>query len=204
MTNSASKIVLASSNKGKLKEIQHVLAPLHLTLLSQADFQIIDAEETGLTFVENALIKARHASQCCSMPAIADDSGLEVDALHGKPGIYSSRFAGAGATDQNNIDALLDAMENIPDANRTARFHCVIVYLRHSKDPTPIIAHGCWEGVILRQPRGSNGFGYDPVFLSQQHNLSAAELSSDEKNSISHRAQALKAFTKLFLALNAA
>lgn len=194
------KTVLASSNQGKLREIQQVLAPLNWQLLSQSEFAIGDAEETGLTFVENALIKARHASVLCSLPALADDSGLEVDALNGRPGIYSSRFAGAGATDQDNINALLETLKDVPPSQRTARFHCVLVYLRHSQDPTPLIAQGRWEGRILEQPRGANGFGYDPVFFSPDHDRCAAQLTPEEKNASSHRARALQIFTRLLLA----
>ncbi len=191
------KVVLASSNQGKLREIQQLLAPLNWQLLSQSQLTIEDAEETGLTFVENALIKARHASTLAGLPALADDSGLEVDALGGKPGIYSSRFAGPDGTDQDNITALLQAMIGVPETQRTARFHCVIVYLRHSQDPTPLIAQGVWEGRILGNPHGNNGFGYDPVFFSPGHGRSAAQLTPEEKNSSSHRARALHALSHL-------
>ena len=191
------KVVLASSNQGKLREIQQLLAPLNWQLLSQSQLTIEDAEETGLSFVENALIKARHASTLAGLPALADDSGLEVDALGGKPGIYSSRFAGPDATDQDNMTALLQAMIGVSETQRTARFHCVIVYLRHSQDPTPLIAQGVWEGRILENPRGNNGFGYDPVFFSPHHGRSAAQLTPEEKNSSSHRARALHALNHL-------
>ena len=186
------KIILASSNQGKLREIQQVLAHLGLQLLPQSEFNVSDAEETGLTFVENALIKARHASAISGLPALADDSGLEVDALQGRPGIYSSRYAGDMATDSDNVQKLLTDLEGIPSPERSARFQCVLVYLRHPEDPTPVIAQGSWEGFILEEARGQNGFGYDPIFYIPEHQRAAAELDTQTKNQHSHRARALK------------
>ncbi len=186
------KIVLASNNAGKLKEFQQLLAERHFDVLPQAKFKIADVEETGLSFVENAIIKARHASKIAGLPAIADDSGLEVDFLDGAPGIYSARFSGAGANDRTNNQKLLESLHNVSDEQRSARFQCVLVYLRHPLDPTPLICQGTWEGRILKQPQGSNGFGYDPLFLDPTTGLSSAELSNDEKNTRSHRAKALE------------
>lgn len=185
------KIVLASSNQGKLREIRQVLAHLDMQLISQSEFDIKDADETGLTFVENALIKARHAAAMSGLPALADDSGLEVDALQGRPGIYSSRYAGEKATDGDNIQKLLTDLIDVPPPERGARFQCVLVYLRHAEDPSPLIAQGSWEGFILEQPRGQNGFGYDPVFYIPEHRRAAAELDVTAKNQHSHRARAL-------------
>ena len=191
-------IVLASSNKGKVREINQVLAGLGVVVRPQGEFNVIDAEETGLTFVENAILKARNAAQHTGLPAIADDSGLEVDALDGAPGIYSARFAGAGASDQANLEKLLDALRDTPEEKRTARFQCLMVYMQHAKDPTPLICQGSWEGRILTTARGSNGFGYDPVFYVPTHDCSSAELPAETKNQLSHRGQALR---KLLAAL---
>lgn len=188
----SSKIVLASNNAGKLKEFQQLLAGQYFDVLPQAQFMVDDVEETGLSFVENAIIKARHASTIAGLPAIADDSGLEVDFLDGAPGIYSARFSGAGATDAKNNQKLLESLHDVPDEQRNARFQCVLVYLRHPLDPTPLICQGTWEGCILKQPQGSNGFGYDPLFLDPTTGLSSAELSKEEKNTRSHRAKALQ------------
>jgi XTP/dITP diphosphohydrolase len=185
-------IVLASSNPGKVREINQVLAGLNVIVRPQAEFNVIDAEETGLTFVENAILKARNAAQHTGLPAIADDSGLEVDALAGAPGIYSARYAGVGATDLENLEKLLDALADVPEENRSARFQCLMVYMRHADDPTPLICQGSWEGRILTAARGSNGFGYDPVFYVPTHNCASAELAADIKNSLSHRGQALR------------
>ena len=187
------KIVLASGNPGKLREINEMLAGCDLSVVSQSAFNVLDVEETGFTFVENALLKARNASMHTGLPAIADDSGLEVDALNGAPGIYSARYAGQGATDQDNLKKLLDDLAEVPQSARTARFQCIMVYLRHPKDPTPLIFQGTWEGRILGAPRGEKGFGYDPVFFVPTHNCASAELESDVKNSLSHRGQALRA-----------
>jgi len=186
------KIVLASNNKGKVREFGEMLSTLNMEVVPQATFNIEDADETGLTFVENAIIKARHASAIAGLPAIADDSGLEVDFLKGAPGIYSARYSGEGATDEKNLLKLLEALKDVPEEKRTARFQCVLVYMQHEKDPTPLICHGTWEGVILTEPQGENGFGYDPIFYVPTHNCSSAQLSAEEKNKLSHRGQALK------------
>jgi XTP/dITP diphosphohydrolase len=187
------KIVLATNNPGKVREINEMLAGYDLSVVSQSTFNVPDIEETGLTFVENALLKARNACLHTGFPAIADDSGLEVDALKGAPGIYSARYAGQGATDEANLQQLLDDLREIPQAERTARFQCLMVYLRHPHDPTPLVFQGTWEGRILDAPRGENGFGYDPVFFIPTHNCASAELEPDIKNSLSHRGQALRA-----------
>ncbi len=186
-------IVLASSNKGKVREFNQLLAALDITVRPQGEFNVEDAEETGLTFVENAILKARNAAQHTGLPAIADDSGLEVDALNGAPGIYSARYARAGASDQANLEKLLADLRDVAEADRTARFQCLLVYMRHANDPTPLICQGTWEGRILTAPRGENGFGYDPVFFVPTHDCSSAELPADVKNSLSHRGQALQA-----------
>lgn len=185
-------IVIATGNKGKLKEINEVIKPLGYNGIAQKTLEVPEPEETGLTFVENALIKARNASLITGRPALADDSGLEVDALKGQPGIYSSRYAGIDATDSDNVRKLLSALSDLPESERSARFQCVMVYLRHAEDPTPLICQGTWEGFIALQPGGENGFGYDPVFYVPSDNCVAAELSSERKNHLSHRGQALK------------
>ncbi len=190
------RVVLASGNAGKVREFGALLADVHLQVLPQSAFAVPEAEETGLTFVENAILKARNASLHTGLPAMADDSGIEVDALHGAPGIRSARYAGPGATDAANLRKLLDAMTDVPDAERTARFQCVIVYLRWAEDPTPILCQGTWNGVVTREPRGENGFGYDPVFLVPTHGCTSAELSSEVKNALSHRGQALRALVE--------
>jgi XTP/dITP diphosphohydrolase len=187
------QIVLASGNRGKVREINQILASLHFTVLPQSDFNVPEAEETGLTFVENALLKARNACRHTPLPAIADDSGIEVDALNGAPGIYSARYAGKGASDEQNLRKLLGELDGLPEAERTARFQCVMVYLRHAHDPTPIICQGTWEGHITAAPRGANGFGYDPVFFVPTHGCTSAELAPAVKNQLSHRGQALRA-----------
>ena len=184
------KIVLASGNKGKIKEIQALLKDY--TIVTQQEFNIQEAEETGSTFVENAIIKARNASVHSNLPAIADDSGLIVDALNGAPGVISARFAGPQANDQENLQKLLKDMEGIPEAQRTARFICVIVLMRHANDPFPIITQASWEGIILPKAQGVNGFGYDPVFWVPTENCSSAELPASRKNQLSHRGQALR------------
>ncbi len=194
------KMVLASGNASKIREIQAILQD-H-PIVAQSEFQIQEAEETGSTFVENAIIKARNAALHSQLPAIADDSGLVVDALNGAPGVISARYAGVGASDQQNLDQLLKDMQAVPDEDRSARFVCVLVFLRHADDPLPIIAQGVWEGVILREARGSNGFGYDPVFWVPDHQMASAELAPDVKNRISHRAQALAQLTQAINALN--
>ena len=187
-----SRIVLASNNRGKVREFGELLADFHLEVVPQSEFQVPEAEETGLTFVENAILKARNAAARAGLPAIADDSGIEVDALRGAPGIRSARFAGADASDQANLDKLMAELEGVPEAQRSARFQCLVVYLEHAEDPTPIICQGTWEGSITRAPRGDNGFGYDPVFLVPGHDCTAAELPAQTKNAISHRGQALR------------
>jgi XTP/dITP diphosphohydrolase len=186
------KVVLATGNVGKLRELGGMLADLDIELVSQRELGISDAEETGLSFVENAILKARHAAQASSLPAIADDSGLEVDALDGAPGIYSARYAGPDATDAHNNHKLLKALAKIPEKERTARFRCLLVYLRHAADATPLICQGTWEGRILEAPRGNNGFGYDPLFWVPGQNCSSAELPPELKNRLSHRGQALQ------------
>jgi len=192
------EIILASSNQGKVREINQLLAGLDLHVQPQTDFGVPDIEETGLTFVENAILKARNAAQHTGLPAIADDSGIEVDALNGAPGIYSARYAGIGASDQANLEKLLTELGDLPEEKRTARFQCLMVYMRHANDPTPLICQGSWEGRILFKPQGENGFGYDPVFYVPTHDCSSAELPADVKNSLSHRGQAL---SKLLAAL---
>lgn len=189
------KIILATNNQHKLKEFTELFknAPFTLNALNA-----ILPKETGATFLENALIKARFASQVSGLPAIADDSGLVIDALAGKPGIYSARFAGENATYAANINQVLTLMQDIPEEKRTAHFHCVLVYIKYATDPAPIIAEGIWQGKILFTPRGVNGFGYDPIFFVPTHNCSAAELASTIKNKISHRGLATQKLLNLF------
>jgi XTP/dITP diphosphohydrolase len=181
-------VVLASGNAGKLRELGQVLSPLGVTLAPQSQFEVPEVEETGLSFVENAIIKARAAAQHSGLPAIADDSGLEVDYLLGAPGIYSARYSGKG--DEANNAKLLHELHNISWEQRSARFQCVLIYMRHAMDPTPLVCQACWEGIILEEPRGNNGFGYDPLFYVPEHHCSSAELESSLKNRISHRARA--------------
>jgi XTP/dITP diphosphohydrolase len=187
------KVVLATGNPGKLRELSALLAPSGLDIVPQSDYSVPEADETGHSFVENAILKARNAASHTGLPAIADDSGIEVDALGGAPGIYSARYAGPHGDAGANNAKLLDALRNVPDGQRTARFRCVMVYLRSADDPSPIIAEGSWEGRILDEPQGDHGFGYDPVFYVPSHDCSAAELDPAEKNRLSHRAQALEA-----------
>lgn len=187
-----SKIVLATGNAGKVREMSSLLSDFGFEVLAQSDFNLIDAEETGSTFVENAIIKARHAAKETGLAAIADDSGLEVDALAGAPGVYSARYAGENASDEDNINKLLAQMQGIPSEQRTARFHCVLVLMRHENDPTPIICHGSWQGQILLERQGENGFGYDPVFWLPDLECTSAQLPAEEKKRLSHRGQALK------------
>jgi XTP/dITP diphosphohydrolase len=184
------QIVLASNNTGKLREFNALLSGLGVSVVPQGELGVPEVEETGLSFVENALLKARAASAHTGLPALADDSGLEVDALDGAPGIYSARYAGAGANDRANLDRLLAKLKDVPQNLRSARFVCLLVYLRHAADPTPIICQGLWPGRILESARGENGFGYDPVFFVPTHGCSAAELAPGIKNQLSHRAQA--------------
>ncbi|WP_063658377.1 XTP/dITP diphosphatase [Aliivibrio fischeri] len=193
-----SKIVLATGNQGKVREMADILADFGFDVVAQSEYNVSDVAETGTTFIENAIIKARHAAKETGLPAIADDSGLEVDALNGAPGVYSARYSGEGATDQKNIDKMLAAMEDIPVEKRTARFHCVLVLMKHENDPTPLICHGTWEGHITTEQKGQNGFGYDPIFWVSEDNCSSAELEPARKKQLSHRGQALK---KLFAAL---
>ncbi|MDR5874389.1 RdgB/HAM1 family non-canonical purine NTP pyrophosphatase [Halomonas sp. CUBES01] len=188
---STQTLVLASGNVGKLKEFNELLSPLGFDVRPQADFGVHDVAETGVTFVENALIKAREASRQSGLPALADDSGLEVDALHGAPGIYSARYAGEPKSDQRNNAKLLEALQDCPEGQRTARYWCVLVYLRHPHDPVPVIVQRSWEGEVLAHPRGEGGFGYDPLFWLPDQGMSVAELPSESKNRLSHRGRAL-------------
>lgn len=185
------QIVLASSNQGKLREFNQVFSALDMEVLPQSDFQVPAVEESGQTFVENAILKARQASKHSGLPALADDSGLEVDVLDGAPGIYSARFAGEGATDTRNNEKLLSMLSAFSGEQRKARFQCLLVYMRHAEDPTPVICQGTWEGVILNEPRGSNGFGYDPLFYIPELGCCSAELDPEQKNRISHRGKAV-------------
>lgn len=191
-----STVVLATGNQGKVKELSNLLAQHAIEVVPQSNFDVPEVPETGTTFVENAIIKARHAAKITGLPAIADDSGLEVDALNGEPGVYSARYAGENATDNDNTDKLLNALSNVPTAQRNARFHCVLVYMKHANDPTPIICHGVWEGSIIDEKLGDQGFGYDPVFWQEAHQKTSAQLSRDLKNKLSHRGQALKLLVK--------
>ena len=185
------QLVLASGNAGKLKELAHRLEPVHIQVRAQSEFQVEPVEETGLTFVENALLKARAASQTSGLPALGDDSGLVVDALKGQPGIYSARFAGPDASDDDNNKLLLEKLEGVPDERRTAAFYCCLVMLQHARDPAPVVVTGTWHGHILKAPQGDNGFGYDPLFYDNQLGASAAELPLVEKSRVSHRGKAL-------------
>ncbi len=188
-------IVLASGNAGKIREFQAVLTQYNLK--PQSDFAVPEIEESGLTFLENSLLKARNAAQHTGLSALADDSGLVVDALNGAPGIYSARYAGVHATDQENLDKLLINLEHVADAQRTARFVCVLAYCRYPEDPIPVIAQGIWEGTILREQRGECGFGYDPIFYVPEMKCASAQLTPEQKNAISHRGQALAALCQL-------
>ncbi|WP_312971640.1 XTP/dITP diphosphatase [Atlantibacter sp.] len=186
------KVVLATGNAGKVRELASLLRDFGLDIVAQTELGVESAEETGLTFIENAILKARHAAAITGMPAIADDSGLAVDALGGAPGIYSARYAGVDASDRQNLEKLLVALKDVPDGQRQAQFHCVLVYLRHADDPTPLVFHGVWPGEITRAPAGEGGFGYDPIFYVPSEGKTAAELTREEKSAISHRGQALK------------
>jgi XTP/dITP diphosphohydrolase len=183
------RIVLATGNAGKLKEIREIFSAVKIDIVAQSDFDAPEAVEDGLSFVENAIIKARSATEHTGLPALSDDSGIEVDALNGEPGIHSARYAG---DDESNIQRLLRELDGVPEGKRNARFQCVMVYLRHAKDPVPVIAQGTWEGRILLAPQGHGGFGYDPVFYVQERGCSAAELSAEDKNALSHRGKALR------------
>jgi XTP/dITP diphosphohydrolase len=185
------KLVLASGNQGKLAEFKALFAKLAIEVLPLSDFGVESPEETGLSFIENAILKARHASKATGLPALADDSGLAIDALNGAPGIYSARYAGVGVTDADNIDKALKSLAGVPEAQRGARFHCVLALMQHAEDPMPLIAHGAWSGRILSARVGDGGFGYDPVFYVPEKDCAAAQLSKDEKNAISHRGKAI-------------
>lgn len=190
-TNKPMKVTLASSNKGKLAEFQQLLSGLNFDVVPQSEFQVPDAIENGLSFVENAIIKARHASKLTGLPAIADDSGLEVDILNGAPGIYSSRFSGENATDEKNNQRLLSLLQEAEENERTGRFQCLLVYMRHPEDPTPIICQGTWEGLITLSPEGESGFGYDPLFYIPEFGCTSAQLEKTQKNKVSHRGKAM-------------
>ena len=196
MTATSKIIVLATNNQGKLNELKTLLSATQLEFRAQNEYQVPEAEETGSTFIENALIKARNACKYSGLPSIADDSGLEVDCLDGAPGVKSSRFAGENATDSDNLNKLLKAVQKFPAEKRTARFHCVMTYLRWEKDPAPLISSCTWEGRITKTPRGQHGFGYDPIFFLTSHNKTSAELDIEEKNLLSHRGQALRNLAK--------
>ena len=185
------KVVLATGNPGKVNELADLLRDFGMDIVAQTSLGVESAEETGLTFIENAILKARHASAHTGLPAIADDSGISVDALGGAPGIYSARYAGEDATDQQNLDKLLDAMKDVPDNQRQAQFNCVLVYLRHAEDPTPLVFHGRWRGVLTREAKGQGGFGYDPIFYVPELGCTSAELTKAEKQAVSHRGKAL-------------
>jgi XTP/dITP diphosphohydrolase len=184
------QIVLATGNQGKVKELGAMLNELNIEVLPQSQFDVPDVPETGTTFIENAIIKARHAARITGLPAIADDSGLEVDALNGAPGVYSARFAGDNANDQDNIDKLLVEMQG--KTVRSARFWCVLVYMRHADDPTPLVCQASWEGIITEDQQGREGFGYDPVFYVASEGCTSAQLTKEQKNALSHRGQALQ------------
>lgn len=196
------KLVLATGNQKKVKELAAMLADIKIQVIPQSEFAVPDADETGTTFVENAIIKARHAARLTGLPAVADDSGLEVDLLHGSPGVYSARFAGDKASDRENIDKLLTELNGAPDYLKSARFWCVLVYMRHADDPTPIICQASWEGLILDAPRGEQGFGYDPVFFVPDEDCSAAQMPAELKNRLSHRGQALAKLKAALAAVN--
>lgn len=186
------KVVLATGNPGKVRELASLLAGSGLEVIAQTALAVEAAEETGLTFIENAILKARHAAATTGLPAIADDSGLAVDALGGAPGIFSARYAGAEASDQQNLNKLLNALQQVPAGQRQARFHCVLVYLRHAEDPVPLVCHGSWQGEITQAASGAGGFGYDPIFYVPDAGKTAGEMSKAEKQARSHRGKALK------------
>lgn len=185
------RVVLATGNPGKVTELQALLAPLQMEVVPQSQFGVPNVEETGLSFVENAILKARHAARHAGLPAIADDSGIEVDALQGAPGIYSARYAGEGASDADNLRKLLDELRSIPLQARTARYRCALAFMRWDLDPAPIVCQASWEGLLIDTPRGTGGFGYDPIF-ELPSKLTAAELPAAQKNMISHRGRALQ------------
>ncbi|MFL6602841.1 MAG: RdgB/HAM1 family non-canonical purine NTP pyrophosphatase [Steroidobacteraceae bacterium] len=187
------RVVLASGNSGKLRELSSLLAPFGFDLVAQSTLAVETPPETGKTFAENALLKARYAAAATKLSALADDSGIEVDALGGRPGIYSARYAGEGATDQANLRKMLDEMRDVPAQQRTARYQCVIAFVTSATDIKPILASGTWEGTLISTPRGLGGFGYDPIFVPRGFDRTAAEFDPQEKNSLSHRGQALRA-----------
>jgi len=188
-----SKIVLASGNAGKVREINHLFENFGIEVVPQSELNVPEVPETGTTFVENAIIKARHAAECTGLPAMADDSGIEVDALDARPGVYSARYAGEGCNDTDNNNKMLEELNDVADEDRTARYQCIIVFMRDHNDPVPIITQGSWEGRILRAPQGDGGFGYDPIFYVPTHGCSGGELSLEVKNTLSHRSIALNA-----------
>lgn len=197
------QIVLASGNKGKLAELQNALDTFDVELIAQSEFDVSDADETGLSFIENAILKARHASLATGLPALADDSGLEVDALDGAPGIYSARYSimdgeAGPASDEKNNQKLLTALKDVQPENRSARFHCVLAFVRHAKDPNPLICQGAWEGEIKTSLDGEGGFGYDPLFFIKELNCTSAQLTKEEKNKISHRGKAIAQLKQIF------
>ncbi|MEL0630608.1 XTP/dITP diphosphatase [Psychromonas aquatilis] len=194
------KWVLATGNQGKVKEMSELLNSFSIEVLPQNQFNVPDVPETGTTFVENAIIKARHASKLTGLPAIADDSGLEVDFINGQPGIYSARYAGEDASDQDNIDKLLSKLKGISPEQRKARFQCVLVYMRHALDPTPVICQGTWEGVITETQNGEQGFGYDPVFWVEGEQMTSAQLTKQRKSELSHRGKALSQLVNILKA----
>jgi len=187
------RVVLASGNKGKLRELATLLAPFGFDVVAQNALGVETPPETGHTFAENALLKARYAAAATGLAALADDSGIEVDALQGRPGIYSARYAGEAASDQDNLNKMLAELRDVPASHRTARYQCVIAFVRTADDPAPILARGTWEGTLITHARGLGGFGYDPIFVPRGFERTAAELEPEEKNSLSHRGQALRA-----------
>lgn len=193
------KLVIASGNPGKVGEFQSLLSGCGYEVFPQSDFAVSEVAETGLSFVENAIIKARHACEATNLPCLADDSGIEVDALKGQPGIYSARFSGENATNASNNQKLLDSLDGVSDAERTARYQCVLVLMQHATDPTPLICQASWEGLILRHPEGDGGFGYDPLFYVSSYKCTAAQMDKVEKNRVSHRG---KAMAKLLASLS--
>ena len=198
MHNKITKIVLASGNAGKVREINKLFAGCGIEVVPQSDFGVPEVPETGTTFVENAIIKARHAAEFTGLPAISDDSGIEVDALDARPGVYSARYAGEKASDIDNNNKMLEELNGVPEEDRTARYWCVLAFMRHHNDPVPIITQGSWEGRILEAPLGDGGFGYDPIFYVPTHNCSSGQLTMEEKNKISHRAIALQGMLEEF------
>lgn len=200
MTNkkAITKIVLASGNAGKVREINHLFTDYGIEVVPQSEFNVPEVPETGTTFVENAIIKARHAARFTGLPAISDDSGIEVDALDSRPGVYSARYAGEDCNDTDNNNKMLDELKGVAEKSRSARYQCLIVFMRNHNDPVPLITQGSWEGRILEAPQGDGGFGYDPIFYVPTHNCSGGELSLEVKNTLSHRSIALKAMLEKF------